>query len=309
MKVDTEPGVEPRDHVVLFYDSAERLVTTVARFVADGLSAGETSVIVATAPHIVAFEDAMAASGVDLSAARADGSLLIIDAAQAMARFLVDDWPETGRFDSEFGGLIRAISESGRPVRVYGEMVALLWDAGHVAAAIELEALWNDLAQHVSFTLLCAYPAASMSGDEVSFQHLCHCHSAVLDTHASSTRTRASRSFLGNASSLRGTRQFVMDTLHSWDLDHVGEDAAIVVSELATNAVLHARSDFVVALALDGDTVRISVSDASSHLPVVQEPSPTTISGRGLVLVSALGARWGTQPVGDGKEVWVELSA
>jgi anti-sigma regulatory factor (Ser/Thr protein kinase) len=99
----------------------------------------------------------------------------------------------------------------------------------------------------------------------------------------------------------------VVDTLRSWGLDGLSGDASIVISELATNAVLHARSDFTVALTLGGATVRLSVSDASSQLPVVCDPSPTMISGRGLVLVAALGATWGTDAVGDGKEVWVEL--
>ena len=90
-------------------------------------------------------------------------------------------------------------------------------------------------------------------------------------------------------------------------LDQLCDDAAIVVSELATNAVLHARSDFTVEVSLKDGNVRLSVIDASAQPPVVQVPSSSTISGRGLVLVAALGARWGTSPVGDGKEVWVEF--
>jgi anti-sigma regulatory factor (Ser/Thr protein kinase) len=307
MTVDTTARVNPRDHVVMFYAGTDQLVTAVAQYVVDGLFADETSVVVATRPHLEAFDDAIAAAGVDVVAARINGSLLTIDAGPAMSRFLVEDWPEADRFENEFGGLIRQLTDSGRPVRIYGEMVALLWDAGHVSAAIELESLWNELGQHVPFALMCAYPSESVSDGDESFQQLCHCHSAVVGRCAETTRTRATRTFLGDPGSLRGARQFVGDTLHSWGLDHLAADGAIVVSELATNAVLHARSDFTVSLSSDGRTVRLSVRDASPELPVVCDPSPTSISGRGLVLVAALGATWGVEVVDEGKHVWVEL--
>jgi MEDS: MEthanogen/methylotroph, DcmR Sensory domain/Histidine kinase-like ATPase domain len=309
MTVDTAARVSSRAHVVLFYENTEQLVTTVAQFLVDGVLADEPAIVVATTSHIVAFEDAMVAAGVDIVAARASGNLFMIDAEQAMSQFLIGDWPEASRFDSVFGDVIRRLSDSGRPVRVYGEMVALLWDAGHVAAAFELEALWNELGQHVPFSLMCAYPATSVSDHGVSFQQLCQCHSAVVGARGDAARNRATRSFLGDAGSLKGARQFVVDTLRSWHLDHLCDDGSIVVSELATNAVLHAASDFTVTLSLEGRTVRLSVVDESAQLPVVRTPSPTTISGRGLVLVAALGARWGSEVVDDGKEVWVELRA
>lgn len=307
MTVDTRVRVDPRDHAVLFYESTEELVTMVAEFVATGVWADETSIVVATQRHILAFEDALVAAGIDVDVARANGSLVVIDAANAMSRFLINDWPEARRFDLEFGQMVERLTASGRPVRVYGEMVALLWDAGHVAAAIELEALWNELGRRVPFSLLCAYPAASVADNGESFQQLCHCHSAVVGAGSNTTRAGVARSFLGDAGSLSGARHFVVETLRSWDLDRLCDDAAIVVSELATNAVLHARSDFTVEVSLTDGNVRLAVVDASAQPPVVQAPSSSMISGRGLVLVSALGASWGTSPVGDGKEVWVEF--
>jgi anti-sigma regulatory factor (Ser/Thr protein kinase) len=301
--VETSVRVDPRNHVVLFYDNTEQLVTSVAQFVADGVLAGETALVVATAAHLEAFNDAMVASGLDVTGLGDEHRLMMIDAGAAMSRLLVGDWPARDRFESEIGAMIRRLSESGRPVRIYGEMVALLWDAGHAAAAIELEALWNDLSQHVPFSLLCAYPAASVAGDAESFELLCHCHSAIRGAE----QLEATRAFAGESSALSGARQFVTETLRSWSLDQIVDDASVIVSELATNAILHAQSDFVVGLVWDGDTVRMSVRDASPLLPVIRAPSPTTISGRGLILIKALSANWGTESVDGGKEVWVRL--
>jgi hypothetical protein len=308
MTVEIEVRVSPRDHAVLFYENTEQLVTTVAQFVVDGVMADEISIIVATSQHIAAFEDAMVAAGVDIDAARARGTLLTMEAGDAVSRFLVGDWPQADLFESEFGELIRHAARSGLSVRVYGEMVALLWDAGQVAAAIELETIWNDLGQQVPFSLLCAYPASSVAGEEESFQQLCHCHSAVVGTHTEPGDTVATRSFVGDSSSLRGVRHFVVDTLRQWNLDGLCDDAAIVVSELATNSILHACSDFTVVLAKRDRAVRLSVFDASSQFPEVREPSPTTITGRGLRLVTALSTKWGTAAVGDGKEVWADFA-
>ena len=75
------------------------------------------------------------------------------------------------------------IGAGGRkgPVRVYGEMVALLWEAGLVTAAIDVEALWNEIAARYSFSLLCGYPAASVAGPEHAdaLALVCGAHSDV----------------------------------------------------------------------------------------------------------------------------------
>ena len=311
-------GIVPRDHVVQFYEHDDELVASVATFLADGLRAGESVIAVATLAHVAALDTAMTASGIDVDEARLIGTLVSIDADHALSRLLVDGWPDPAAFNAEIGGLIRRTT-SGRRVRLYGEMVARLWDAGQVAEAIELEAMWNELGRHVPFSLYCAYRAHSVLDDQhaESFGHVCHLHSAVVDASGESPRaTRTAvvaraedaRSFICDPRSAGRARQFVADRLMAWGRDAFVDDASIVVAELATNAVLHAGSEFIVALASHGDTVRVSVRDASSRLPAMQDPTPSSISGRGLVLVAAVAQRWGTELLPDGKVVWADLS-
>jgi hypothetical protein len=66
-------------------------------------------------------------------------------------------------------------------VHVFGEMVALLWDFGQVAAAIEVEAMWNELAAQYQFSLLCAYPADSVRGGQHqdALTEVCRVHASV----------------------------------------------------------------------------------------------------------------------------------
>jgi anti-sigma regulatory factor (Ser/Thr protein kinase) len=82
----------------------------------------------------------------------------------------------------------------------------------------------------------------------------------------------------------------------------------LVVSELAANAVLHARTPFEVSIAL-GSRVRVEVRDASPQPPVMQPFAIDAPSGRGLRLVDACADDWGCQVLADGKVVWAELLA
>jgi anti-sigma regulatory factor (Ser/Thr protein kinase) len=315
MTIDTRARVEPRDHVVLFYDDDTQLVRTVARYLFDGLTADENVVVVATATHVEAIEATLGRAGIDVVDARSTGQLVMIDAAEAMSRFMVDGWPDQRAFNAEMGELVRRAGGSSGRLRVFGEMVALMWEAGHVSAAVELEALWNELGREAAFSLFCAYRAQSVIGDDhgESFRHLCHCHSAVVGgvpmaaQSGHGQRAEAARSFRGEASELGAVRQFVVDTLLRWGHDRHLENASIVVSELATNAITHARSDFIVSMSSSHGSFRLSVRDTSTTLPSVRAPLPTTMSGRGLLLIGVLAQRWGTEIVADGKVVWVEF--
>ena len=109
---------------------------------------------------------------------------------------------------------------------------------------------------------------------------------------------------------LRLARRFVDETATEWGLESICDDARLITSELAANAVLHARTDFRVTLRSDGlGHLRIEVRDGKGHMSSPAPPLPAATSGRGLVLVSTLATAWGTQVVGEGKVVWVELHA
>jgi anti-sigma regulatory factor (Ser/Thr protein kinase) len=99
----------------------------------------------------------------------------------------------------------------------------------------------------------------------------------------------------------------VVETLTRWGCEELVADAAVVVTELATNAVVHAQSDFTVALLSRPGDVRISVRDTSDALPVLGDLAVAALSGRGVALVAAMASRWGTDRTSDGKVVWAEF--
>jgi anti-sigma regulatory factor (Ser/Thr protein kinase) len=104
-------------------------------------------------------------------------------------------------------------------------------------------------------------------------------------------------------------RRFVAERLHSHGLDTLAGDARLVVSELATNAIVHARTPFTVMLSGTVKTLLISVTDGS-----MSEFGPPTaavwsaVHGRGLHLVGAYSQEWGITPTRSGKTVWANFS-
>ena len=88
----------------------------------------------------------------------------------------------------------------------------------------------------------------------------------------------------------------------------VVDDLLLLVSELVTNAVVHAGSPAVVRLDSDVRRIKVAVADRDAErAPSVVEPDAQSASGRGVLLVDRLAARWGVEPRSEGKVVWFEL--
>lgn len=108
--------------------------------------------------------------------------------------------------------------------------------------------------------------------------------------------------------SVREARSLVRRTLVDWDLGHLEDEAVLVVSELAANALNHARSSYQVRIYHNPSTVRIEVRDGGAGTPEPQPASATREGGRGLLLVSAMSVSWGLEQTLEGKVVWAELA-
>jgi hypothetical protein len=120
---------------------------------------------------------------------------------------------------------------------------------------------------------------------------------------------RVEAEFDGNVGTVRAARKFIAEALGAWGLEHLSEVACLLTSELAANAVSHVGSRYRLVAEWKASNLRIQVIDRS---PVLPRPSVATVnneSGKGLLLVEALAAGWGSQPVAEGKSVWFALRA
>lgn len=113
------------------------------------------------------------------------------------------------------------------------------------------------------------------------------------------------RSFRADRTEIARARQFAVATADV--KGPVADDLALITSELATNAVLHASSDFVVRVHVSGRSVRVSVFDGDPEPPVVRRSAITDPDGRGVAIVSSVAADWGVAPEAHGKWVWAEI--
>ncbi|MER5221791.1 SpoIIE family protein phosphatase [Streptomyces flaveus] len=104
-------------------------------------------------------------------------------------------------------------------------------------------------------------------------------------------------------------RRFTKRTLRAWDVTQQTDAILLVVSELVTNALVHTDGQVRLDLTLINNRFRVAVADISPRTPI----KPTSIGweatgGRGILLVEALSAAWGTVPVSGGKQVWSEIA-
>ncbi len=146
-------------------------------FVEAGLRADEACVVVATKAHYSLIEARLS----ERAPARAS-SIVALDAAETLGKFMVKGWPDEKRFAATVGTLLRRASGGGRrKVRVFGEMVAVLLAKGNANATVRLEQLWNQLISDLSFSLLCAYPVRALRAEEHhrSIRMICAEHSGV----------------------------------------------------------------------------------------------------------------------------------
>jgi anti-sigma regulatory factor (Ser/Thr protein kinase) len=104
-------------------------------------------------------------------------------------------------------------------------------------------------------------------------------------------------------------RKFVAATLRGWGLEDAIEDAELLVSELVTNAILHARSSATVKINHNAPRLRVSVCDSSSATPRLRDYGPNAVTGRGMLLVDRIALRWGVDVNEGGKCVWFEVDA
>ncbi|GAA3222826.1 ATP-binding protein [Nonomuraea helvata] len=99
-------------------------------------------------------------------------------------------------------------------------------------------------------------------------------------------------------------RRLVREALATWNLSGLADDMAVVVSEVVTNAVVHAKSAMTLSLHRQGRSVRGEVADHSPVWPTPLPAGPNEEHGRGLAIVTAYSERWGVDPAPDGKIVW-----
>lgn len=182
-KAETQGG---HFHAVRFYEDSKSLCRIVSGFVAEGLALDQPALIIATRPHIDCIAENLRAATIDLDTLQKKGDLLLLDAHQTLATFMVSGLPDADFFRAAATSALDQVGRGRRKtIRAYGEMVDVLWKEGQTAAAIKLEMLWNQLANTRDFSLLCGYAMGNFYKD-ASINEVCehHTHTVSDEGHA-----------------------------------------------------------------------------------------------------------------------------
>lgn len=171
MSANSQPA-----HSVQFFAQDRDLVDEVGRFACQSIASGSTLLLIGTAEHRRLLQEELTDAGLDVGRLVADYQYIVLDAHLTLSSFMLDGHPDRERFHRIMGLLIHQAASRGYPVRIFGEMVALLAANGQVSSALQLEELWNELSRQHDFTLFCAYMAGDVD-DASTRRRICSLHS------------------------------------------------------------------------------------------------------------------------------------
>jgi hypothetical protein len=171
-----------RSHIVYPYTDDRHLVDAVGFYTANGLAREGAVILIVTEAHRQAIKRYLRSDG-NVEALEARGRLSFLDAAELLSTFMVDGMPDPTLFKAGIKALIeraRGDEHAGlsRDLRLFGEMVSLLWPSNS-AAAERLEELWNEIIEEYSVPFFNAY-ALGGSGREQLPESLVKAHSHVI---------------------------------------------------------------------------------------------------------------------------------
>lgn len=116
------------------------------------------------------------------------------------------------------------------------------------------------------------------------------------------------RSFPHDPATPRAARRFLDEILERWECQPAVDTLHLVLSEVVSNAVVHARSAPEIAVRLLDGVLRVAVADESDAMPQPRDPDELAVSGRGLRILDSEVTRWGIDPrPGGGKVVWFDV--
>ena len=173
-----------RSHEVQFYSDDASFLVGFTRFIEAALKAGNAVIVVATESHQKNLLQRLQAQGLNVGAAIEQGSYILLDVADTLLTFMVNDLPDPVRFLKVAGDLVAAAKAAkGKNPRVAacGECAPVLWAQGKADAAIQLEHLWDEIAKTCDVDILCGYVLNSFQRQQEThiYERICAEHSAV----------------------------------------------------------------------------------------------------------------------------------
>lgn len=171
------------NHAVHFYAADEVLLNSLVEYFGTGLERGYTCIAITTPEHSIGLNAALRTNHIDILTAINEGQYLMFDAGDILDTFTPGGRLDYRHFLASIGRMVSLASGRGKPIRVFGEMVSLLWEKNNQRGAIQLEKYWHDFIDDHSLSLYCAYPKALFNGSQAhqgALAKICDWHSLVI---------------------------------------------------------------------------------------------------------------------------------
>src|SRR5688500_12393154 len=177
--------IAPCDHLVQFYEHDKYFMESLEGFAGCGLLSVDIVVILATKAHLADLRIRLINQCFDIDKLAASDQYITLDADDALAAFMVNNWPDEKLFNYFVSQVLLRARKNQRKVRAFGEVVAVLWEQGNSGATVQVENLWHRLHGQDNFTLYCAYPKSGFTQNaSESIDKLCETHSKIIDGQA-----------------------------------------------------------------------------------------------------------------------------
>lgn len=187
--LDRSPVAPAEHHAVRFFENDTSLARIVAEFLHDGFRLRNPGVVVATPTECAEIIRELTNRSVDVVALQASQDLVFRDAEEMLSTFMVDGKPHATTFRDQISRVLEIVcrGRSNCTVRVFGQMVDVLWQRNERDAAVRLEVLWNQLARLETFSLLCGYAIGNFYKD-AGIEDICRQHSHIISDDGTAKR-------------------------------------------------------------------------------------------------------------------------
>lgn len=174
-------AIAPSDHVVQIYDDDQNFLSLLEGFVTAGFSMNDCVMVIATEEHLHALDDRLRFKGHKVFELKLQDQYIPLNAKETLGEVMINNWPDEVLFRHFMNRQIARASSRNRKVRVFGELVALLWTHGNVGASVKMEYLCNKMCEDEMLSLFCAYPKRSFDQHALeSILHICGSRSKMI---------------------------------------------------------------------------------------------------------------------------------
>jgi hypothetical protein len=183
------------EHILHLYEQKNNLELLLHNYVSDGLVAGDCVIVIAEDHTLHGLDSSLRKNGFDLFELKLKDQLITGKAPDILTMFMINDWPDRVLFEYLIRTLSGRAKRFNRRIRIFGEMVTVLWRDGNKAAALCLEQLWSEYCASEKFRLMCSYPKTELNNKSEEYRTVCSHHTCQLIQEAVSDDMLLSKQF------------------------------------------------------------------------------------------------------------------